>query len=46
MGLAEDFEKAAEEATTVLPPTVTDEDRLILYALFKQAKFGDNDTSR
>lgn len=45
MGLKEDFEKAAEEAKT-LPSGVTDEDKLALYALFKQATIGDVNTSR
>jgi len=44
MGLEEDFEKAAEEATTLLPSSLPNENQLQLYSLFKQAKFGDNDT--
>ena len=36
MGLKEDFEKAAEEAKG-LPEAVTNEDKLSLYGLFKQA---------
>ena len=46
MGLVEDFEKAAEEATTLLPTTLAQEIQLILYSLFKQSKFGDNDTRK
>ena len=46
MGLVEDFEKAAEEATTLLPASLSQEIQLILYSLFKQAKFGDNETSK
>ena len=46
MGLVEDFEKAAEEATTLLPATLSQEIQLILYSLFKQSKFGDNDTRK
>mmetsp|Transcript_11685 Transcript_11685/g.15882 ORF Transcript_11685/g.15882 Transcript_11685/m.15882 type:complete len:87 (-) Transcript_11685:114-374(-) len=45
MGLEEDFEAAAKEAMT-LPPKTTNEDKLILYGLFKQAKEGDCTTSR
>ena len=44
MGLVEDFEKAAEEATSLLPATLPQETQLILYSLFKQSKFGDNNT--
>ena len=43
--LQEDFEKAAKDALT-LPATTTDEDKLILYGLFKQATVGDVNTSK
>ena len=39
----EDFEAAAEEAKT-LSPEPTDEDKLVLYGLFKQATVGDVNT--
>lgn len=42
----EAFEAAAKEATTILPDTTTNEEKLELYALFKQAKFGDNTTAK
>ena len=42
--LQEDFEAAAEEAKT-LPNNTSNEDKLALYGLFKQAKVGDNETS-
>jgi diazepam-binding inhibitor (GABA receptor modulating acyl-CoA-binding protein) len=45
MGLQEDFEKAAKDALT-LPPTTTDESKLILYGLYKQATLGNVNTSR
>ncbi|KAL4443299.1 hypothetical protein ABPG75_011036 [Micractinium tetrahymenae] len=45
MGLKEDFDKAAEEAKT-LPNNTSDEDKLALYALFKQASVGDVNTAR
>lgn len=41
MGLQEDFDLAAEEAKTALKPPVSNEDKLALYALFKQATVGD-----
>ena len=41
----EDFEKASKDALT-LPATTTDEDKLILYGLFKQATVGDVNTSK
>lgn len=44
MGLAEDFEVAAASALNL--PAATNEDMLTLYALFKQSKVGDCDTSR
>lgn len=40
----EDFDKAAEEAKS-LPDSTTNDDKLILYGLFKQANVGDCDTS-
>lgn len=46
MGLEDDFETAAEEATTILPNNITNDEKKILYALFKQAKFGDNNTRK
>ncbi|MBD4017447.1 acyl-CoA-binding protein, partial [Xanthomonas citri pv. citri] len=43
--LKEDFEQHAEKAKT-LPENTTNEDKLILYGLFKQATVGPCDTSR
>jgi len=43
MGLSEDFQLAAEEATK-LPEKVTNQDKLKLYGLFKQASAGDVNT--
>ncbi|CAH1238155.1 DBI [Branchiostoma lanceolatum] len=40
-----DFEKAAEEVKT-LKSSPTDEEKLEIYALFKQAKIGDVNTAR
>ncbi|RMZ54197.1 hypothetical protein APUTEX25_005353, partial [Auxenochlorella protothecoides] len=40
-----DFNKAAEEAKT-LPEATTNDEKLILYALFKQGTVGDVNTSR
>ncbi|CAM6107313.1 unnamed protein product [Calypogeia fissa] len=45
MGLQEDFDKAAKDAVT-LPASTTDESKLILYGLFKQATVGNVNTSR
>ncbi|KAL2613983.1 hypothetical protein R1flu_025675 [Riccia fluitans] len=45
MGLAEDFDQAAKDALT-LPAGTKDEDKLILYGLFKQATVGKVNTSR
>ncbi|KAH7294837.1 hypothetical protein KP509_27G021200 [Ceratopteris richardii] len=45
MGLAEDFDQAAKDALK-LPATTTDQDKLILYGLFKQATVGDCNTAR
>ncbi|EFN56877.1 hypothetical protein CHLNCDRAFT_144518 [Chlorella variabilis] len=45
MGLKEDFDKAAEEAKA-LPDNTSNDDKLSLYGLFKQATVGDNTTSR
>ncbi|PNH03661.1 putative acyl-CoA-binding protein [Tetrabaena socialis] len=41
MGLQEDFDVAAKEASEKLPDTLTNDEKLELYALFKQAKEGD-----
>ncbi|CAM6128859.1 unnamed protein product [Calypogeia fissa] len=41
----EDFDKAAKDAVT-LPTSTTDESKLILYGLFKQATVGNMNTSR
>ncbi|OMO52385.1 Acyl-CoA-binding protein, ACBP [Corchorus olitorius] len=41
----EEFEEHAEKAKT-LPETTTNEDKLILYGLFKQATVGPVNTSR
>ena len=43
MVLEEDFNAAAEEAKQ-LPSSVSNEDKLELYALFKQANVGDINT--
>ena len=43
--LQADFDKAAEEAKT-LPDKTTNDDKLILYGLFKQATVGDCNTCR
>ncbi|KAK9863724.1 hypothetical protein WJX84_010886 [Apatococcus fuscideae] len=43
--IEESFKKAAEEAKS-LPSNVTNEDKLILYGLYKQATMGDNTGDR
>ncbi|PIN24036.1 hypothetical protein CDL12_03222 [Handroanthus impetiginosus] len=45
MGLKEEFEDYAEKAKT-LPENTTNENKLILYGLFKQATIGNVNTSR
>ncbi|XWS58952.1 hypothetical protein CRYUN_Cryun08bG0078400 [Craigia yunnanensis] len=45
MGLKEEFEEYTEKAKT-LPETTTNESKLILYGLFKQATVGPVNTSR
>nr|AEJ33928.1 acyl-CoA-binding protein [Wolffia australiana]AEJ88260.1 putative acyl-CoA-binding protein [Wolffia australiana]AEJ88286.1 putative acyl-CoA-binding protein [Wolffia australiana] len=45
MALQEEFEDYAAKAKT-LPATTTDETKLILYGLFKQATIGPVNTSR
>lgn len=45
MGLKEDFEEYAEKAKT-LPESTTNESKLILYGLYKQATVGPVNTSR
>ena len=45
MGLKEEFEEHAEKVNT-LTELPSNEDLLILYGLYKQAKFGPVDTSR
>ncbi|KAL5231323.1 hypothetical protein ABZP36_030099 [Zizania latifolia] len=45
MGLQEDFEDHAEKAKT-LPENTSNESKLILYGLYKQATVGDVNTSR
>ena len=42
--MQEDFDAAAEEAKT-LSPEPSDDDKLVLYGLFKQATVGDVNTS-
>lgn len=44
MGVEEDFQIAAEEVKK-LPDKVSNEDKLKLYALYKQGTVGDCDTS-
>lgn len=43
--MQEDFDVAAEEAKG-LPDNVSNDDKLALYGLFKQATVGDNTTAR
>ncbi|CAL5045356.1 unnamed protein product [Urochloa decumbens] len=45
MGLQEEFEEYAEKAKT-LPDSTTNENKLILYGLYKQATVGDVNTDR
>ncbi|XP_031482130.1 acyl-CoA-binding protein [Nymphaea colorata] len=45
MGLEEEFLEYAEKAKT-LPETTTDQSKLILYGLYKQATVGPVNTSR
>jgi diazepam-binding inhibitor (GABA receptor modulating acyl-CoA-binding protein) len=45
MIMQEDFDVAAEEAKA-LPDSTSNEDKLQLYALFKQASVGDVNTDR
>ncbi|CAN6208971.1 unnamed protein product, partial [Urochloa humidicola] len=45
MGLQEEFEEYAEKAKT-LPDSTTNENKLILYGLYKQATVGDVNTGR
>lgn len=42
----EDFDKAVQEAKDVIPDSIPGEEKLILYALFKQATVGDVNTDR
>ena len=44
MGVEDDFKLAADEAKT-LPEKTSNEDKLRLYGLYKQATVGDVDTS-
>ncbi|PIA64480.1 hypothetical protein AQUCO_00100157v1 [Aquilegia coerulea] len=45
MGLQEEFEEYAEKAKS-LPESTTNESKLILYGLYKQATVGPVDTGR
>uniref|UniRef100_A0A0D9X4Q1 ACB domain-containing protein n=1 Tax=Leersia perrieri TaxID=77586 RepID=A0A0D9X4Q1_9ORYZ len=45
MGLQEDFEEHAQKAKT-LPESTSDQNKLILYGLYKQATVGNVNTSR
>ncbi|KAJ4847715.1 Acyl-CoA-binding domain-containing protein 3 [Turnera subulata] len=45
MALEEEFKEYAEKAKS-LPPTTKDADKLILYALYKQATVGAVNTNR
>ncbi|KAE8681887.1 Acyl-CoA-binding protein [Hibiscus syriacus] len=45
MGLKEEFEEYTEKAKT-LPASTTNDDKLILYGLYKQATVGPVNTSR
>ncbi|KAG8382056.1 hypothetical protein BUALT_Bualt05G0036800 [Buddleja alternifolia] len=45
MGLKEEFEEHAEKAKT-LPENTSNENKLILYGLYKQATVGNVNTSR
>ncbi|KXZ50643.1 hypothetical protein GPECTOR_15g327 [Gonium pectorale] len=42
----EDFDQAAKEATENLPDTLSNDEKLELYALFKQANEGDCTTAQ
>jgi diazepam-binding inhibitor (GABA receptor modulating acyl-CoA-binding protein) len=46
MPLIDDFNASAVKAKTLSPNTVTNEDLLTLYGLYKQATQGDNTTTR
>eukprot|EP00891_Asterochloris_glomerata_P006801 jgi/Astpho2/6801/Aster-07246 len=45
MGLDAEFSKAAEDAKK-LPENVSNDDKLILYGLYKQATVGDVNTNK
>ncbi|CAA3025560.1 acyl-CoA-binding protein isoform X2 [Olea europaea var. sylvestris] len=45
MALKEEFEEHAEKAKT-LPESTSNEDKLVLYGLYKQATVGNVNTSR
>lgn len=45
MGLKKDFDQAAKDALT-LPPSTTNDDKLVLYGLFKSATVGKPETNR
>ncbi|GLC46052.1 hypothetical protein PLESTM_001819900 [Pleodorina starrii] len=44
--LQEDFEAAALDATASLPDNVSNDDKLEMYALYKQASIGDCNTAQ
>uniref|UniRef100_A0A7S0WQC6 ACB domain-containing protein n=1 Tax=Chlamydomonas leiostraca TaxID=1034604 RepID=A0A7S0WQC6_9CHLO len=46
MGLEEDFQAAAKSATDDIPDNISNDEKLELYALFKQSTVGDCNTSR
>ncbi|PIA31923.1 hypothetical protein AQUCO_04700055v1 [Aquilegia coerulea] len=46
MGLQEEFEEYAEKARSSLPESITNESKLILYALYKQATLGPVNTGQ
>ncbi|GAX83219.1 hypothetical protein CEUSTIGMA_g10645.t1 [Chlamydomonas eustigma] len=41
MGLDEDFKAAADSATSDLPESMSNDDKLAMYGLYKQATVGD-----
>ena len=46
MGLEEDFQVAVDQVSNKINKTLSNEELLEVYALFKQASIGDCNTSR
>ncbi|KAK9821431.1 hypothetical protein WJX81_004937 [Elliptochloris bilobata] len=46
MSLQADFDKAAQDAKDKIPDKASNDDKLALYGLFKQASVGDVDTKK